>query len=213
LTTVVSPPADQLIVLHDISWETYERLLDDRIDSSGPRGTYDRGELEILGPSSEHEIVNRTLALLVELVAAELAIEVINVGSMTFKRQDLQQGFEPDSSFYIQNEERVRDRTQIDLIVDPPPDLVVEIEITRSAIAKLPLYAAIGVPEIWRWDGERVTILRLAGSEYDEAPASTALPSLTSEVLNRFMAESRTLRRTVWIRQLREWTRSTSASS
>ena len=85
MSTVVSPP-DQLIVLHDISWETYERLLDDRIDSSGTRVTYDRGELEILGPSSEHEIVNRTLALLVELVAAEMSIEVINVGSMTFKQ-------------------------------------------------------------------------------------------------------------------------------
>jgi Uma2 family endonuclease len=137
----------------------------------------------------------------------------MNVGSMTFKRQDLQQGFEPDSSFYIQNEERVRDRTQIDLTVDPPPDLVIEIEITRPAIAKLPIYAAMGVPEIWRWDGERITILQLASSEYDEAPASTALPSLTSAVLNRFMAESRTLRRTVWIQQLREWARSASASS
>jgi Uma2 family endonuclease len=187
LSTVVSPQ-DQLVVLHDISWETYERLLDDCLDSSGPRVTYDRGELEILGPSSEHEIVNRSLALLVELVAAELSNEVINVGSMTFKRQDLQQGFEPDSSFYIQNEERVRDRAQIDLTVDPPPDLVIEIEITRSAIGKLPLYAAMGVPEIWRWDGERVTIFRLEGSEYDKAPESAALASLTSEVLNRFMA-------------------------
>jgi Uma2 family endonuclease len=212
LTTVASPP-EQIIVLRDISWETYERLLNDRIDSSGPRVTYDRGELEILGPSSEHEIVNRTLALLVELVAAELSIEVMNVGSMTFKRQDLQQGFEPDSSFYIQNEERVRDRTQIDLTVDPPPDLVIEIEITRSAIAKLPIYAAMGVPEIWRWDGERVSIFRLRGSGYDDAPASAALPSLTSEMLTRFMAKSWTTRRTVWIHQLREWARSASPSS
>jgi len=114
-TTTVTSPADQRVVLHDVSWEMYERLLTEQGDSSGPRLTYDRGELEILlGPSSEYEIVNRTLALLVELVAAEQSIDISNAGSMTFKRRDLQRGFEPDSSFYIQHEERVRDRKRID---------------------------------------------------------------------------------------------------
>jgi Uma2 family endonuclease len=198
---------DQVITLHDVAWETYERLLADHLDSSGPRFTYDRGELEILGPSAGHEMVNRTLALLVELVAAECDIEVVNVGSMTFKREDLQRGFEPDTSFYIQNEERVRDRTEIDLSVDPPPDLVIEIDVSRSMIAKLPLYAAMGVPEVWRWNGDRVAILRLAGNGYREERLSVALPPLTSEILTRFLAESRSQKRTVWVRQIREWAR------
>jgi Uma2 family endonuclease len=203
---------DQVITLHDVAWETYERLLADHGDSSGPRLTYDRGELEILGPSAGHEMVNRTLALLVELVAAERDIEVLNVGSMTFKREDLQRGFEPDTSFYIQNEERVRDRTEIDLSVDPPPDLVIEIEVSRSMIAKLPLYAAMGVNEVWRWNGERVTILRLAGDSYREELLSVALPPLTGEILKRFMSENRSVRRTVWVRRIREWAREQRSS-
>jgi Uma2 family endonuclease len=209
----VASPLEQRIVLRDISWETYERLLADHTDSSSPRFTYDRGELEILAPSAEHEIANRTLALLVELVAEELSIEVTNVGSMTFKRQDQQTGFEPNSSFYIQNEERVRDKTHIDPATDPPPDLIIEIEVTRSAIPKLPIYARMGVPEIWRFDGERVTIHQLAGSEYDDVPASTVMPPLSNDILTRFMRDSRLLRRTVWIRQLREWAQAAKSSS
>jgi Uma2 family endonuclease len=202
-----APPTEQRIVLHDISWETYERLLADHVDSSAPRFTYDHGELEILGPSTAHEVANRTLALFVELVAAELSIEVSNVGSMTFKRKDLLRGFEPDSSFYIQNEPIVRESAQIDLAHDPPPDVIVEIEITRSAIAKFPIYAELGVPEVWRLDGERVSTLVLEDGEYREAQTSAALPLLSNEVLTRFMSESRALRRTAWIRQVREWVR------
>lgn len=210
MATVTSPP-DQRVVLHDIAWETYERLLADHLDSSAPRFTYDRGELEIFSPSTEHEEVNRTLALLVEEIAIERAIEVRNVGSMTFKRRDLERGFEPDSSFYIQHEERVRDREQIDLAVDPPPDLVVEIEITRSAIAKLPIYAAMGVPEVWRWDGARLAILRLTAAGYRETDASAALPPLTSDDLTRFLMNSRRQRRTVWVRELRTWASAASS--
>ncbi len=203
----VARAPEQQIVLHNVAWETYERLLTDHTDRSVPRFTYDRGELEILGPSSEHEILNRTIALLVELVAAELSIYLINVGSMTFKRHDLERGFEPDSSFYIQNEARVRDREQIDATIDPPPDVVIEIEITRSAIAKMPIYAALGVPEIWRWDGQRVTILGLVAGEYAEVDSSAALPPLTAEIVTRFLNQSRRMRRTVWIRQVGEWAR------
>lgn len=208
--TSTSPP-EQRIVLHDIAWETYERLLADHVESSAPRFTYDRGELEIVSPSTEHEEDNRTLALLVEVIAMELSLDLRNVGSMTFKRRRLQRGFEPDSSFYIQNEERVRGRRQIDLSVDPPPDVIIEIEMTRSAIPKLSIYAAMSVPEIWRWDGERVMILQLAGSEYVDASQSEALPFLTSEDLTRFMIESRTLKRALWAEQIREWARASEA--
>jgi Uma2 family endonuclease len=206
MATIARAP-EQQVVLHNVAWETYERLLNDHVESSAPRFTYAHGELEILSPSTEHEKVNRTLALLVEIVAVELLIDVLSVGSMTFKRRDMQQGFEPDSSFYIQREEQVRDRTQIDLAVDPPPDLVIEIEIemTRPAIAKFPLYAAMGVPEVWRCDGERVTIHHLAEGEYRVGHASAALPPLTSEGLTTFLQQSRKLRRTEWLLNVREW--------
>jgi Uma2 family endonuclease len=206
MATVVVP-AEQRIVLHDVSWETYEHLLADHIDSSAPRFTYDRGELEIVSLSTEHERANRTIALLVEEVAVEWDIDVLNVGSMTFKREDLQRGFEPDSSFYVQNEERGRGRAQIDPTVDPPPDLVIEIEITQSAIPKLPIYAEFGVREVWRFDGDRVTMLHLVAGQYDRTGTSDALPRLTAERVTEFMRLSTSLRRPEWMRQLREWAR------
>lgn len=205
MTATITAPSEQRIVLHDISWETYERLLADGMERSVPRVTYDRGELELLGPSPEHESANRTLAFLVEVIAIEWSIDIVNVGSMTFKREALQQGCEPDSSFYIQNEERLRDLGQFDAAIDPPPDLVIEIEITRSAIPKLPIFAAMGVPEIWRWDGDRIVVLHLRNGGYAETNVSAALPPLTSEVLTGFLKASQTLRRTEWTRQVRAW--------
>lgn len=200
-------PAEHRIVLNHVSWDTYERLLADHIDRSVPRFTYDRGVLEIVSPSTPHEEDNRTLAMLVEVVAEELGIDVRNVGSMTFKREDLQRGFEPDSSFYIQGEERVSDRVQIDLTVDPPPDLVIEVEVANPLLDKLPIYAEMGVPEIWRLGGKRVTILRLEDGSYTETVGSAALPLLTSDTLTRLLAESRSLKRTSWLRTVRAWVR------
>jgi Uma2 family endonuclease len=204
MATLVRPP-EQQVVLHNVSWETYEHLLADHLDSSAPRFTYDQGELEILSPSAEHERDNRSLALLVEDITMEWSIEVSNVGSMTFKRNDLQRGFEPASSFYIQNESLVRGRAQIDLTVDPPPDLVIEIEVSRSVVAKLPIYASLGIPEVWRSDGDRVAILALQGGGNEAEAVSAALAPLTTDLLSRFLRESRTLKRTEWRRQVRAW--------
>jgi Uma2 family endonuclease len=206
----VKTPAEQRVVLHNIGWNTYERLLADHENNSAPRFTYDRGELEIMSPSPEHEAYSRSIALLVELLAAELGIDVYNLGSTTLKREDLERGFEPDSCFYIENEERVRGKARIDLAVDPPPDLVIEIDITSPSFSKLPIYAQIGVPEFWRYDGERLKILVLEGSEYAETAESTVVPPVTSNVLSNFMKKSTTTKRTVWLEAVREWARNDS---
>ena len=97
-------PSEQRSVLHNISWETYERLLADHRDSSSPRFAYDRGELEIMGPNPEHERTNRRIAQLVLAVADEVGIAAEDLGSSTFRREELERGFQPDSCFYIQNE-------------------------------------------------------------------------------------------------------------
>jgi len=198
---------EQRILLTNIAWETYERLLADHLDSSAPRFAYDRGLLEIVSPSTEHEERNRTLASLVEVVAEETAVDVRNVGSMTFKRRDLERGFEPDSCFYIQNESRVSRRVQIDLASDPPPDLVIEIDIANSSLNKMPIYAQIGVPEVWRDDGERIVISILQHGEYRAVAASAAFPLLTDDVLTHLVAQSKVLKRTAWLRALRAWVR------
>lgn len=206
----VKTPAEQRVVLHNIGWNTYERLLADHENYSAPRFTYDRGELEIMSPSPEHEAYNRSIALLVEILAAELGTDVYDLGSTTFRREDLERGFEPDSCFYIENEERVRGKARIDLAVDPPPDLVIEIDIISPSFSKLPIYAQIGVPEVWRYDGERLKILVLEGSEYVETTESTVVPPVTSNVLSNFMEKSTTTKRTVWLEAVREWARNDS---
>ncbi len=195
----------QHIVLEHVSWETYESLLADYVDQSAPHFTYDRGKLEIVSPSIPHEKDNRTIQRMAEFIAAEWLIEFQNVGSATFKREDLRRGFEGDTTYYIQHEHEVRHKHQIDLTFDPPPDLVVEIEVTNATIAKLPLYAAVGIPEIWRIRGEQVVFLILQNGIYEPLHQSLALPPLTSEVATRFLIDSHSQGQIEWIHNVRSW--------
>ena len=201
----VKSPAEQRVVLHNIAWETYERLLADNENNSAPRFAYDRGELEIMSPSPEHEKFNRRIAQLVLAVAEEMGVEAEDLGSATFRREDLERGFEPDSCFYIQNEEEVRGKARIDLAVDPPPDLVIEIDITSPSLNKLPIYAQMGVPEVWRYDGERMTILVLEGPEYVAKNESTVLSPVRSSVLTDLVEKSKSMKRSIWLKTVREW--------
>jgi Uma2 family endonuclease len=206
----VRTPSEQRTVLHNISWETYERLLADHLDSGSPRFAYDRGELEIMVVSARHERPNRLIAHLVEVVAEEIDLDLENLGSTTFKREDLQRGFEPDSCFYIQNEGRVRGKQEIDPNLDPPPDLVIEVDITSPSLDRFPIYAHFGVPEVWRYDGERVMIYELRDDEYVGIAGSIALPRLTSAILTRFVDEGLKMRRMAWVRSVRDWARGQS---
>ncbi len=149
------------VILHGVSWAAYEQLLADLQDSHAAYFAYDRGVLEIMAPSAEHEEYKDMIALLINVLAEEMAIDLRSFGSTTFRRKDLQRGFEPDACFYIPNEMRVRGEKKLDLAVDPPPDLVVEIDIISLSLDKLPIYAQIGVPEVWRYDGLRLSILVL----------------------------------------------------
>ncbi|MEN3331560.1 MAG: hypothetical protein V7641_925 [Blastocatellia bacterium] len=206
MATVVSQ-TEQYVVLYDVSWATYEHLLGDHLDCSSPRFTYDGGTLEIMSPSSRHEKTNRSIATLVEVLAEEWEIDLMNLGSTTFKREDFKRGFEPDSCFYFQNAERIRGKDEIDLHIDPPPDLVIEIDITSGSIHKLPIYAALGIPEVWRYVGNRLVILVLAGGSYVEVEESRALPELTGAIIARFIEDSLTLKRPAWMKSIREWAR------
>ena len=203
----VKSRAEQRVLLRNISWETYERLLDERGDNRVPRLAYDRGDLEIMSPSSEHESIAYFVGLLVAVLAEEKCVNAYGVGSTTYRRSDFGRGFEPDASFYIGNEERIRGKPRIDLTVDPPPDLVAEVDITSPSLDKFPIYARLGVPEVWRYDGAHATIFLLEEEEYVEARESAVLPSLTSDVLGNFVEESTSLGSTDWLRRVREWTR------
>jgi Uma2 family endonuclease len=205
--TAVLPLPEQKVILKGVSWETYERLLAEHAGESGTRFTYDSGVLEILVPSARHEKPNRILASLVEVLAEEMALNIESLGSTTLKRPDLLKGFEPDSCFYIQHAEAIRDNEEIDLTVDPPPDLVLEIDITSPSLDKFPLYAAVGVSEVWRYDGTHVTMYRLADERYVEIMHSVVLPLLTTERATRFLEERKQVPSTVWLRAVRAWVR------
>ena len=203
----IERPAGQTVILHGVSWQTYESLLADHKDRNAPRFAYDRGELEILSPSPEHEKLNRRIAQLALAVSEEFGIEAEDFGSTTFRREDLERGFEPDSCLYVQNEERIRGKDRIDLEIDPPPDLIIEIDITSPSLDKHPIYARLGVPEVWRYEGGRVAILRLERTDYVEVVESLALPPLTGAVLYGFVEKVRSMRRTAWLKEVREWAR------
>lgn len=200
----VQSPSDQRMVLYQVSWDTYEHLLKNYENSSAPRFTYDRGTLEIMSPLPKHERLAWAAERLIEAVLALLGLEYDNLRTTTFKRQDLETGFEPDACFYTQHEAEIRGKERIDLHVDPPPDLVVEIDITHPSIDKMPIYARLGVPEVWRHDGEKLQILLLQGSEYVEAGASRALPVVRAGEATRLLAESNGLGRAAWLERLRQ---------
>src|SRR5262245_419860 len=198
---------DQFVVLRNVSWETFERLLADHEDSAGVRLYYDNGMLEIKAPSAKHEEPNRTLAQLIEVLAEEMNLDLRRLGSTTFKRYDLLKGFEPDSSFYIHNVESIAGKATIDLIIDPPPDIVIEVDITSDSLDKFPIFAGLGIPEVWHYDDEMVTIYKLQGDHYVKAKYSPTFPLLTSELATQFLEESAQMKSTVWLRRVREWAR------
>ena len=193
------------VLLHNISWSTYESLLRDHPDAASPRFTYDRGDLLIMVTSPEHEEINRTLNLLVELLAEEFEIESRAFGSTTYKRKDLKRGFEPDSCFYFKNEAQMRGKKRLNLSVDPPPDLVIEIDITSLSLKRLPLFAVFGIPEVWRFDGKDIEILILESGEYCGNEGSLALPKVTAAAISHFVHESVKTGRLEWIKKVRAW--------
>jgi Uma2 family endonuclease len=141
---LLSLPAEQRVVLSNVSWETFEGLSADN-GVRGGRMAYEEGSLEIMSPSREHEMLKSVLGRLVDAYAQEMGIDIAATGSTTLKLELKKRGLEPDESYYIQNEAAMRGRVDLDLERDPPPDLAIEVEITRSALDKLGIYAALGV--------------------------------------------------------------------
>ena len=208
MTATLIPSQSSGILLTNISWKTYESLLNELTQQGGIRLTYDRGNLEIMTPSAPHEGSKKILGRFVESVSEELNVEIRSLGSLTCRREDLARGLEPDQCYYIQNENVVWDKQQIDLNQDPPPDLVVEIDVTSSSIDRLSLYASLGVPEVWRYDGNRLIIYQLEAQEYIERDVSPTFPFLSQIEMLRFLELRRTTKENALIRLFREWVRS-----
>lgn len=183
-------PADSTLTLRNVSWEEYEALLESLGEASGLRVSYDQGTLQIMTLSSEHESYSRLLEKLLALLSARLRIRVLSFGSSTMKHKEKGKGSEPDACFYVQTATAIGHRIRIDFGVDPPPDVVVEIDVSHDSLTKFPTYAALSVPEIWRYDGKVLLVYHLKQGQYVAAPSSLALPMLAPGVLTEFLNRS-----------------------
>ncbi|MCC3413437.1 MULTISPECIES: Uma2 family endonuclease [unclassified Microcoleus] len=186
----IAPPllrGEQRVVFRDITWEGYQQLLQILGDKRAATLTFDRGTLEITMPLEEHEFSARLIEFLIRILVRELGLKIKTMGSTTLDRSDLERGAEPDNAYYIQNQPLVAGRT-VDLATDPPPDLVVEIDITHTDINKPALYASMGVPELWRYDGREWRIYKLENDEYLEVSVSPTFPILPKSKLYEFLA-------------------------
>ncbi len=201
MQTLIS--AETRTVMENIRWDTFVELAEQR-RGSVPRMTFDEGVLELMSPRRQHENIGRLIGRFVEIYTEVHCIEVQSVASTTFKRKDLQKAFEADESYYIEHAELIRPKEEIDLTIDPPPDLVIEVEITSSAIRKLKLFAAMGVPEVWRHDGERLEMSMLRNGQYEPTNSSHALPGLTSATIDSLLAKRFDLGETALIREFRQ---------
>ncbi|NJL49275.1 MAG: Uma2 family endonuclease [Leptolyngbyaceae cyanobacterium SM2_5_2] len=209
---VQSQPSSEALasrmVLQGISWQTYRALVRELEPQAGKRLTYDNSLLEIWMPLPPHEIYKRRLGRLIEIVTEVLNIEIASLSSATWSRADLAKGVEADECYYIQNEAAVRGRLTIDLTVDPPPDLAIEIDITSLSLPRLPIYAALGIPEVWQFDGEQVIFLQLNQDGYSQVSQSIALPRLTQDVVQHWLMQSLQMGETSWAKALRRWAES-----
>jgi Uma2 family endonuclease len=197
------------VLLQGISWETYQSLVQELESQPNKRLTYDNGLLEIFMPLPPHERYKRWTGRFLEALTEELDIEICSLSACTWSRKDLAKGVEADECYYIQHETIIRGRMDIDLMVDPPPDLAIEIDITSPSLPRLPIYCALGVPEVWRFDGTKMHILVLVNGKYEEVMASIALPIVTPEILQTWLTQATTMGETTWAKALRRWVRET----
>ena len=209
MVTTTSTPVEQQttpenrVVLKGVSWSTFKALLADVGDDRTWRIAYDRGVLEIRMPLEEHEEPKRLIESFVEAIVDELEIELRSLGSLTLEREDLTRAVEPDSCFYIQNESLVRGRN-INLPNDPPPDLAIESDYTNSSVNKDAIYAALGVPELWRYRRQSLQVYQLVEGKYEMCDRSLAFPFLPVAEIPSLIEQSRTIGQRSAVRLFRQ---------
>ncbi len=207
MTALTTAPSEIRTILQNISWQTFKTMLVEMGGKRNSRLAYMNGMVEIMCPLMPHENSNRLIEVFVGVLCEEFALEIKRTGSVTLTRDDLEYGGEPDSSYYIQNESLIRGRENIDLATDPPPDLVLEVEYSRSMIDKEKLYAAMGIPEFWRFNGSILKILLLRNRRYIEVEISPTFKPVPVREIPRFIQESKTSGEMTATRDFRAWVR------
>ena len=203
----IQVPPGQRVLLRDVSWNEFEAILEKLGDRRSSRVAYCDGMLEIMTPLPEHEYFKETIGDAIKDMAETLELDYESYGSTTWRQQAKQAGLEADNCFYFQNESIVRGRLDINLAQDPPPDLALEIGVTSKSLERFPIYARLGVPELWCYDAGMITIYQLQDGQYVEAEQSNIFTKLDIRALPQLIEENRSAGRLALRRSVRAWVR------
>jgi Uma2 family endonuclease len=177
-------PTGATLVVHQFSWSDYERLLEELSDRRDLRVSYDRGKLEIMSPLPEHELFAKVIERVAYFIAEKLRLDIESYGIATWRKRTLSRGVEADACFYVANAKHIVGKSLRDLEADPPPDVVVEIDVTNESLSKFSIYAALGVPEIWRYEDNELQFFSLTSGRYSKIPESLSFPGLKPQMLS-----------------------------
>jgi Uma2 family endonuclease len=214
MTTVLERPTqaatavgEERMLIREVRWDFYLAFCKE-IGERPLRLSYSDGMLEIMITKAPHEFYKKMLAKLIETIFLERDLPVRSGGSMTFQRADLEKGFEPDECWWIQHEADVRAKRKFDFRRDPPPDLAIEVEISRSLVDRVGIFAAMGVKELWRHNGKRLrfAVLQEDGTYRDQA-TSLAFPFLRPADLEPYLRIDDRTDETTRVRRFRDWLR------
>ncbi|WP_375495869.1 Uma2 family endonuclease [uncultured Nostoc sp.] len=195
------------VVLYNISWQQFENLLIDLGETRAAKVAYDDGTLEIMTPLPEHEYYKEIIGDIIKDTAEVLELDYECYGSSTWKRELKKAGIEPDNCFYFQNEALIRGKLKFDLNQDPPPDLALEIDVSSKSLDRFPIYARLGVPEIWCYDSGEIKIYQLQGEVYIQREISVVFPNLNIQEIPSLIERYRMAGKRFFRQSIREWVR------
>lgn len=198
-------PPNSNLILHKQTWENYEKLLAAVGEAGGLRISFDSGTLQIRTLSTEHENYAQIITRIVDRLSVIQNIEILFFGSATIKKSRFAKGIEPDACFYVQSVEKIGGKIRLDFSVDPPPDIALEIDLYHDSLDKFPIYAALGINEIWRYSNGKFEIYKLTGDKYEPVEKSVSLPVLSAKKLGALLNRSREERQTKILKDFEKW--------
>lgn len=205
LATVKTLPNSAITKIYDVSWEDYENLITKTEEFPAHRIWFDAGKLSIMSPQPNHEKPKTLFHSIGRYLSEELNLDLEDLGSTTFKSEFKKKGAEPDVCFYVENAKFIIGLDNFDTSIAPPPDVVIEIDVTNDSWDKFQIYASFGVKEIWRYDGISVKFYQLIGEKYDEISNSLSFPILPAAVLTKFILRTKNEGQTSILRDFRNW--------
>ena len=205
--SVLTVSSGDSVVLRGISWKMYRKLRK-LSENRNIRMTYDQGDLEIMSPSRAHEVIAAFLGTLIDVWAIELDVAIVACRTMTIRRADLDRGFEPDNCYYVQHEPQMWEKKRINFKTDPPPDLAVEVEVSRKLLDKMGIYASFRVPELWCWSRNALKVFELSKEgQYVSRDTSICFPKLPVAKIEETVRQLEAVHRTTLARSFRDWVR------